>query len=107
MDELVQKLTIGSHPVEVGLRPERTASAFKMALDRGYVHIKFLDTRGGTELGVRVNPEATDLSRASFDEGTGAVHVSGTLTLNSVRVECSADVDLSTLAGTGHLKLTA
>ena len=102
-DELVVRLSTGEHPVEVGLRPERTAQLFKEAIERGYVHIKFTQTKGGTELGVRLDTEKSDWSQAKFAEATGPVHIDGTLTLNFVKVRCIADVDLNTLAGSGHL----
>jgi uncharacterized protein YbdZ (MbtH family) len=102
-DALVTRLATGDHPVEVGLRPEKTAPAFKEAIDRGYVHIKFTDTKGGTELGVRLDTNASDWSHADFIHGTGSVHVEGTLTLNYVKVRCIADLNLSTLNGSGHL----
>lgn len=102
-DELVDKLCEGDHPVEAGLRPERTVKLFKEAIDRNYVHVKFLDTRGGTELGVRLDRDLCDFSKADFDAGTGSVHVEGGLTLNYVKVRCIADIDLTTLEGKGHL----
>ena len=100
---LVDKLCEGDHPVEAGLRPERSAKLFKAAIDRGYVHIKFTQTKGGTELGVRLDPDACDFSQADFEAGTGVVHVEGGLTLDYVKVKCIADIDLATLEGTGHL----
>ena len=106
-DELVTRLATGTHPVEVGLRPEKTVEGFKAALDRGYVHIKFTETRGGTELGVRLDTAASDWSQANFTQAKGPVHVEGNLTLNYVKVRCLADVDLATLEGTGHLKILA
>ena len=69
----------------------------------GYVFIKFTGTRGGTDLGVRVDKSATDVSQAYFDQATGIAHVEGTLTLNYVKVRCVADIQLETLNGTGHL----
>ena len=104
MDELVKRLSEGNHPVEASLRPEKTVPALKERIDRGYVHIKFTDTRGGTELGVRLNREATDLSQADFDNQTGSVHLVGDLTLNYVKVRCVADINLETLEGQGHLE---
>jgi uncharacterized protein YbdZ (MbtH family) len=101
---LVDKLCEGDHPVEAGLRPEKTVKLFKEAIDRNYVHIKFTKTRGGTELGVRLDREACDFSRADFDQGSGTVHVHGNLTLDYVKVRCIADIDLATLEGTGHLE---
>lgn len=103
MNELVQRLADGEHPVTVG-GPKPSLEEFqKRVEDMGYVFIKFTATRGGTDLGVRVDKQATDLSRANFAEKTGVAHVEGTLTLNYVKVRCVADIDLSTLNGTGHL----
>ena len=104
MSDLVQRLSEGRHPVEISLRPERTVTAFKEALDRGYVHVKFTGTRGGTELGVPVDRERTDTSAADFEQGTGSATVAGELTLDYVKVLCVATVDLATLSGEGHLQ---
>lgn len=101
--DLVTRLSEGLHSVEASLRPERTAGALKERIDLGYVHIKFTETRGGTELGVRLDRDAVDISQADFDEPSGKVHLEGALTLNYVKVRCIADIDLQTLAGQGHL----
>jgi uncharacterized protein YbdZ (MbtH family) len=100
---LVEKLCDGSHPVEAGLRPEKTAKLFKEAIDRNYVHIKFTNTRGGTELGFRLDRDACDFSKAHFENGMGTVHVEGGLTLDYVKVRCIADINLQTLTGEGKL----
>lgn len=103
MNDLVQYLAEGDHPVVAG-GPQPTLEEFwKRIEEMGYVFIKFLGTRGGTELGVRVDKSTTDLSQARFDQATGIAHVEGTLTLNYVKVRCIADIDLATLKGTGHL----
>jgi uncharacterized protein YbdZ (MbtH family) len=100
---LVDRLSDGDHRVEVALRPERTAKLFKEAIDRDYVHIKFTQTRGGTELGFRLDRDKSDLSAANFADATGTVHVEGDLTFDYVKIKCVADIDLSTLEGKGHL----
>lgn len=100
--DLVDRLCEGTHPVEVGLRPERTVQLFKEAIDRDYIHIKFTNTKGGTELGFRLDRDNSDLN-GNFENATGSVHVEGSLTLDYVRVRCVADIDLKTLQGTGHL----
>jgi hypothetical protein len=104
MNELTQRLTVdqpiimgGSDPTVEELR-ERTG-------EMGYVLVKFTETRGGTELGFPLDREATDLSGANFDDGTGTVHVEGHLVLNDDPVRCIADIDLATLKGTGRLAL--
>jgi uncharacterized protein YbdZ (MbtH family) len=100
---LVDRLCEGEHRVEIGLRPEKSVNLLKDAIDRNYVHVKFTDTKGGTELGVRLDKDACNFSNADFEGGTGMIHVEGELTLDYVRVRCIADVDLATLEGTGHL----
>jgi len=103
-NDLVQRLSEGEHPVEVTLRPEKTAQALKESIDRGYVHIKFTNTQGGTELGVRLDKSASDFGAADFSGQRGSVRLVGGLTLDYVKVRCIADIDLSTLAGKGRLE---
>ncbi|MEC4816859.1 MAG: MbtH domain protein [Scytonema sp. PMC 1069.18] len=104
MNELVQRLSSGEHPVEASLGPEKTATALKECIDRGYVHIKFTNTRGGTDLGVKLDLEASKFNEADFEHQTGKVHLVGNLTLNYVKVRCIADLDLGTLEGKGRLE---
>lgn len=103
-DDLVQRLCTGTHPVEVILRPEQSAQALKACIDLGYVHVKFVNTRGGTELGLRLDHSTTDLGQANFAQQSGTVHLVGGLTLNYMKVRCIADIDLVTLTGQGHLE---
>src|SRR5215831_7566235 len=99
MNELVQHLADGDHPVTVG-GPKPSLEEFQKRIeDMKYVFIKFTATRGGTDLGVRVDPTATDLTQADFAEGTGIAHIEGILTLNYTKVRCIAEIDLSTLNG--------
>lgn len=103
-ESLVDRLSRGEHPVVASVRPETTVKLFKEALDRGYAHVKFTDTQGGTELGVRLDRDACDFSKANFEKATGTVHLVGGLTLDYVRVRCVGDIELETLAGKGHLE---
>jgi uncharacterized protein YbdZ (MbtH family) len=100
---LVDKLCEGDHAVEAGLRPEKTAKLFREAIDRNYVHIRFVNTSGGTELGIRLDRDVCDFSQADFENGKGTVHVEGGLVLDYVKVRCIADINLSTLEGKGRL----
>jgi hypothetical protein len=101
---LVKRLSEGRHPVDARLLRQSNARALKERIDLGYLHMKFTDTLGGTELGVRLDADALDLNGADFENETGTVHLEGGLTLNSARVRCVADIDLRTLTGTGQLK---
>ena len=103
MNELTQRLSEGEHPVVMG-GPEPSVTELRTRIDEfKHVSIKFTGTRGGTDLGVRLDLEACELGAADFEAGTGTVHLEGTLTLNGDPVRCVADLDLATLAGTGHL----
>ncbi|SRR6266700_2720498 len=103
MDGLVQRLSEGEHPVTVGGPNPSLENLKKRVEDMGYVFIKFTGTRGGTDLGVRVDKSASDTHQVDFAQGIGTAHIEGTLTLNYVKVRCIADIDLATLNGTGHL----
>jgi len=106
-DDLVTYLCEGSHPVVADIRPDRTAAGLRECLERGFVHIKFTDTRGGTSLGMRVDSAKTDLAKADFEAGKGTVHLEGELKLNYVPVRCVADISLDELVGHGHLERSA
>jgi len=100
---LVDRLCEGEHPIEAGLRFEQSTKMFKDAIDRNYVHIRFLQTKGETELGFRLDRENSDFSAADFENGKGTVHLEGSITLDYIRVKCVADIDLSSLQGKGHM----
>lgn len=104
MDDLTQRLTT-DQPVIVGGANPSVEELRQRVFEMGYVLIKFTETRGGTELGVRLDTEATNTEKADFDHGTGIVHIEGTLTLNGDHVRCFADIDLTALKGTGRLAL--
>jgi len=102
--DLVSFLSAGDHPVEVVVRNRGVPwQELKAGLDRGFLLIKFTDTRGGTEIGVRLDPAACKPAAASLAEGSGSVHLEGTLTLDYTPVRCVADVKLDTLEGSGRL----
>lgn len=69
----------------------------------GYVFVKFIGTRGGTDLGVRLDRDACAVDASAFNAGRGSVHLEGTLILNDDPVRCIADIDLATLDGSGYL----
>lgn len=104
MNELTQRLTTGQPVIMGGSQPSIEELRNRVG-EMGYVLIKFTETRGGTELGFPLDRDATDLSGANFDEGSGTVHVEGNLILNDDPVRCIADIDLATLKGTGRLVL--
>jgi len=105
VNDLVKRLSEGSHAVEISLRPERTVKLFREMLDRGHVLVKFTETRGGTELGVPLDKSRSDLTQANFEGESGKVRVCGDLTLDYVPVRVVADIDLPSMKGQGHLEI--
>lgn len=104
MNQLVEKLT-QEQPIVASLRPQTTLEQLKAAVDRGYVHIRFTETRGGTEFGIRLDREKSDLSGANFETGTGNIRIVGDLVLDYVPVRFHGNIDLASLAGTGRLEI--
>jgi hypothetical protein len=104
VNELVQRLSDGKHEVVIGHRDEDYAE-IKQRIEDGYIHIKFTQTRGGTELGINVDLAATNLKDVNFDEGHGILHLEGTTNLNYNSVRCIADIDFATRKGAGFLKI--
>jgi hypothetical protein len=102
-DDLVTRLSSGDHPVEVTIRPDKNVREFLRRLEEGFIRIKFTDTKGGTELGFKLIPDATDMKHADFHNEKGTVHVEGKLMLDFQKVRCAADIDLATLSGRGRL----
>jgi len=69
------------------------------------VFVKFTGTRGGTELGVELDPAACDLAAADYDAPSGVIRLVGDLTLDYEPVRCTAEIDLATMEGQGSLAL--
>jgi hypothetical protein len=69
------------------------------------VNIKFTDTRGGTEIGLRLDSAASDTTGADIEGHKGKVRIAGNLTLNYQPVRLVAEVALETLMGSGRLQL--
>src|SRR5215211_2875994 len=97
MNELVQRLSEGDHPVQIGRSEETYEELKRRILEFGYVYIKFIATQGGTQLGMQVDPQTTDVSKVDWEQGTGMARIEGGLTLNYVR--CVIEIDMATREG--------
>jgi len=103
--DLVERLCAGSHKVRAMVRAEKSDTAFKEAIDRGFVQIEFTDTQGGTVLGFPIDLEQSDLSQIGDNKRDGQAVIVGMLTLNFQKVRCIATIDLNNLKGEGKLEL--
>jgi uncharacterized protein YbdZ (MbtH family) len=101
---IVEHLSEGDHPLSLSLRPEKSIVALREALERAYINVVFTGTGGETELGVRLDRESLDSAHANLETQTGTLHLEGELILDSIRVRCLADIDLSSLEGRGRLQ---
>jgi hypothetical protein len=103
MNDLIERLK-NVQEIELAIRPSSTPDSFRSALERGYVPVRFPNTRGGTELGVKLDPAGTEWSKADFSKSTGQVLLAGELTLDYTRVRFEGAIDVSTMKGTGNLQ---
>lgn len=103
MSELTNRLSQGDHAVTYRPRSEDARAELREAIDRKYVHVLFTGTRGGTELGFALDPDGSDLSAADWEQHRGTVRLAGELKLDGVPVRCVAEIDLSSMEGTGHV----
>jgi hypothetical protein len=102
MSELTERLK-DEQPIEASLRPRPTPDVLKAAIDRGLVYVKFINTRGGTDLCIRIDRDASDFAGADFGVGRGRVEIVGDLVLDYVPVRFRGVLDLETFRGTGAL----
>ncbi|WP_341750095.1 MULTISPECIES: hypothetical protein [unclassified Candidatus Tisiphia] len=103
-NELVQRLSKSKHEVVIGHRDE-PYEEIKQRIEDGYIHVKFTQTRGGTELGINVDLNNTNVKELDFSTGKGMLHIEGTTNLNYDQVRCIADIDLETRKGAGFLQV--
>jgi hypothetical protein len=99
MSSLVERLSNGEHAVTL-VRYKSTAE-LEEAVERGFVLVKFTETKGGTELGFKIDQEQ---SRTAFSSGE-KIRLVGPLTLDYVEVTCVVEIDAKSLTGTGGLVL--
>jgi hypothetical protein len=103
MDDLVERL-LNKQPIDFESRTDSMKEVKERLIDMKFVFVTFTETNGGTELGIDVDLNLTDIANADFDQGTGTISVVGTCKLNYQKVRCIAEVDLSTKKGTGYLE---
>jgi hypothetical protein len=104
INALVKKLSEGKHEVVIGHRDE-SYEEIKQRIEDGYIHIKFTQTKGGTELGINVNLDKTNVGDVDFSKGEGSLHIEGTTNLNYNEVRCISDINIKTRKGKGYLEI--
>ena len=100
---IVTRLATGEHPIELSSIVGHDVGSLRDAVRQGYLLLRFTDTRGGTELGISISRELSDLSALDHDYVNGRLHVVGDLILDSQPVRCHAYIDLPSLTASGYL----
>ena len=106
INELVKRLSESKHEVVIGHRNE-PYEEIKERIEDGYIHIKFTQTRGGTELGINVDLNSTNVKDLDFTKGEGLLHIEGITNLNYNAVRLIADIDLASRKGEGYLEVVS
>jgi hypothetical protein len=99
LDDLVKRL--GTEQAIECSRPEKTAEALRLCIDRNYVHVLLKAT--GTEIGVLLDRKSCQWNPDDLKNGKGIVRLVGGLTLNFNRVRCEVVIDLASCEGRGKL----
>lgn len=102
MDNLIMRLSEGEHPVLFESRTENLKD-IKERIEKGFVFITFTGTKGGTELGIDIEQDRTDISDVDFEKNVGTLKIVGTCNLNYQKIRCIAKIDISTRKGSGYL----
>jgi uncharacterized protein YbdZ (MbtH family) len=102
---LVARLSEGDHRVEVVNPGKDPLQRLRERIQLGHIMLRFPETRGGTELGVRFDPKALKLAGCDLDAGKGELRLQGDLTLDGTRVRVHADIDVASMAGRGRLEV--
>lgn len=104
MTDLPTRLSQGNTRVAFRARGGDARAELREAIDRGYVHVLFTGTQGGTELGFPLDEARSELSGADWERGEGTVRLAGDLKLDGVPVRCVAEIDLASTEGVGRLE---
>jgi len=103
MDQLVKYLSDGMHPVRIILKPEETMEELKKCFQRKFLNLEFLDTKGGTELGINLADQSAVLNQILKQKEE--IEIEGQLFLNFSRVKLNASIRLNDFHGMGKLEV--
>ncbi len=102
VSDLVKMLSEGKHEITIGHNGD-SLEDIKKRINDGFVHINFINTKGGTEIGIKVDLKNTKLSNQDISNDANLMHIEGTANLNYSEVRCIADIDLISKKGQGFL----
>jgi uncharacterized protein YbdZ (MbtH family) len=99
---LVDRLSGQDHRVEIRTRAEDRVAYLQERLELGYVYVHFPDTRGGTELGLKLDSDSAAKAIKQL-KVLDDIELDGRLVLDDVPVMCRVRLSPADLAGRGGL----
>lgn len=102
---VVETLSRGDHRVEIVGLGDDPSRRLRERIELGHVMVRFPETRGGTELGIRFDPKTLELAGCDLESRQGMLALQGKLTLDGTRVCVHAKIDVAELAGRGWLEV--
>lgn len=103
-ETLVEKLINTKHSVVIGYRNESDVELAESLKDH-YIHIKFSNTQGETELGISIDPNLSNIDEFLDHPNQGIFHIAGRTILDSEPILCTAQIDKKTRKGTADVQL--
>jgi hypothetical protein len=101
---LVEKLISTKHSVVIGYRNESDEELAESLKDR-YIHIKFPNTQGETELGISIDPNLSNIDEFLDHPDQGTLHIAGRTVLDSQPILCSVQINKKTREGIADVQL--
>lgn len=102
---VVEVLSRGDHHVEIVGLGQDPLRRLRERIELGHVMVRFPETRGGTELGIRFDPKALDLTGCDLEGAKGMLVLQGNIILDGTRVCVHAKIEVAKMVGRGWLEI--
>jgi uncharacterized protein YbdZ (MbtH family) len=102
---VVETLSHGDHRVEIIGLGDDPSRRLRERIELGHIMVRFPETRGGTELGIRFDPKTLELAGCDLEARQGMLALQGRLTLDGTRVCVHATINVADMAGRGWLEI--
>ncbi|MBP3325579.1 MAG: hypothetical protein J6L77_04060 [Coprococcus sp.] len=97
MDTLVTFLISKQQPVRAVLKPDETLDEFVACMKRKFVNLVFTDTKGNTEIGIKI--AESSVKAEEIDDSTETIILRGECGLNFEKIKVKVELSLKDFAG--------
>ena len=102
-DNLVDRLCESRQPLLVLLESKKDIHAIEQAIENGFLNVRLLGTKGGTELVVSIK-ESKLVHRSNRSSKSTILKFLACLVLNYENIYCLAEINLNDFTGYGHFQ---